>query len=61
MISSGYAPDVKTDGAVVLSHPFASLVRGCFGSFIGDVTSTIPIRRLSNVINPLRHVSHYQT
>lgn len=59
MISSGYALEVKTDSAVVLAYPFASLVRGCFGSFIGDVTSTIPFRRLSNVTNPLRRVSHY--
>ena len=59
MISSGYAPEVETDRAVVSMYPFASMVRGCFGSFIGDVTSTIPFRRLSNVTNPLRRVSHY--
>ncbi len=59
MISSGYALEVKADDAMVSANPLASMVKGCFDSFIGDVTSTIPFRRLSNVINPLQNVSHY--
>ncbi len=61
MISSGYAPEVKPDYSLVSEHPFASMGRGCFGPFIGDVASTIPFRRFSNVSNPLRCVSHYLT
>ena len=59
MLSSGYALEVKADCAMESANPFASMVKGCFDSFIGDVTSTIPFRRLSNVINPLQNVSHY--
>jgi hypothetical protein len=59
MLSSGYALAVKTGSAMESENPLASMVKGCFDSFIGDVTSTIPLRRLDTVINPLQNVSHY--
>jgi transposase len=61
MLSGGYALGVKTDGAMVSANPLASMVKGCFGSFIGDVTSTIPFRRLSNVTSPLSRTYHTTT
>jgi transposase len=61
MLSSGYVLAAKADRAMESSNPLASMVKGCFDSFIGDVTSTIPFRRLSKVINPLQNVSHYLT
>lgn len=59
MLSSGYALAVKADTAMESANPLASMVKGCFDSFTGDVTSTIPLRRLDTVINPLQNVSHY--
>lgn len=59
MLSSGYALAVKAGSAMESANPLASMVKGCFDSFIGDVTSTIPLRRLDTVINPLQNVSHY--
>ena len=52
---------MKADDAMESANPLASMVKGCFDTFIGDVTSTIPFRRLCNVINPLQNVSHYET
>lgn len=46
MLNSGYALEAKADRAMVSANPLASMVKGCFDSFIGDVTSTIPFRRL---------------